>query len=265
VTTLAVIGANGFVGSAFVRQGTAAGFEVTSVTRKNYASVVGQSFDVVVDAAANSRKYLADAEAKEDFRLSVEHRLNTLMDFQAGTHLHVSSVDVYDDLTSPETTKEDRSIDVSRTSRYGFHKLLAEELVRHYASDWLIVRLAGMLGPGLKKNPVFDILHGLPMRIHPDSRYQFMLTDDAARIALLLLEQPVRREIYNVCGKGLISPQEIANLCGLPIEVMPERVPLAPRLVDVNLTKVSSLTRLPETSSALIQFLAGARHRNDSR
>lgn len=263
--TLAVVGANGFVGSAFVRQGMAAGFEVTPITRENYPSFVGQAFDVVVDAAANSRKYVADANPKEDFRLSVEHRLNTLMDFRARTHLHVSSVDVYDDLTSPETTREDRLIDVSRTSRYGFHKLLAEELVRHYASDWLIVRLAGMVGAGLKKNPVFDILNGLPLRIHPDSRYQFMLTDDVARTALALLARAATRETFNICGRGLISPRDIATLCGLTIEESPESGLLPPRVVDIDLSKTTAVNPLPETSSTLLRFLEEARHRNKPR
>lgn len=253
--TLAVIGANGFVGSAFVRQGIAAGFGVASITRENYASFVGHSFDVVVDAAANSKKYLADADPKEDFRLSVEHRLNTLMDFRAGTHLHVSSVDVYDDLTTPETTREDRSIDVSKTSRYGFHKLLAEEMVRHHASDWLIVRLAGMVGPGLRKNPVFDILNGLPLRIHPDSQYQFMSTDDAARSAFSLLERDARREVFNVCGKGLISPREITALSGRHLHVGLEISCAPPRVVNIDIRRVQAHFPLPQTVDTLRDFL----------
>lgn len=263
--TLAVIGANGFVGSAFVRQGMAAGFEVTSITRENCTSFVGQSFEVVVDAAANSKKYLADANPKEDFQLSVEHRLNTLMDFRAATHLHVSSVDVYDDLTSPETTREDSPVDVSRTSRYGFHKLLAEELVRHYASDWLIVRLAGMVGPGLRKNPVYDILHGLPVRIHPDSRYQFMATDDVARVALLLLDHGKRGEVFNVCGQALVSPNEIASFAGLPLKTSPEAETLPARVVDINVAKTSLLTPLPNTKSTVLRFLDEVQHLNAGR
>lgn len=253
--TLAVIGANGFVGSAFVRQGGAAGFEVASITRENYASFVGHSFDVVVDAAANSKKYLADADPKEDFRLSVEHRLNTLMDFRAGTHLHVSSVDVYDDLTTPETTREDRSIDVSKTSRYGFHKLLAEEMVRHYASDWLIVRLAGMVGPGLRKNPVFDILNGLPLRIHPDSQYQFMVTDEAARISLALLERGSRKEVVNVCGKGLISPKTVAQMAQLPLNLGALPDVATPRVVEASLAHLEGLGWGCETIRAIETFI----------
>lgn len=230
--TLAVIGASGFVGSAFARQASAS-FEVTAITRDSYDSLRGKSFDVVVDAAANSRKYLADEDPLLDFRLSVEHRLKTLLDFSARVHLHVSSVDVYEDLTSPETTREDRVIDPARTSRYGFHKLLAEELVRQYAQEWLIVRLAGMVGPGLRKNPVFDIVNGRPLRIHPDSRYQFMATDEAAAVSLSLLQAGERSRAFNVCGDGLISPREIAELAGRAMNLQELPFDATPRIVDV--------------------------------
>ncbi len=256
--SLAVIGASGFVGSAFVRQGQAAGYAVTPITRENYASVAGQSFEVVVDAAANSRKYLAEEHPLEDFRLSVEHRLRTLLDFRADLHLHVSSVDVYEDLASPETTREDRVIDVARTSRYGFHKLLAEEMVRHRAKKWLTVRLAGMVGPGLKKNPVYDILHDLPLRIHPDSRYQFMATDDAARISLALLEAGARNEAFNVCGRGLITPREIAALCHRVPRLEELGRAAFPRVVDTSIAKIEARCELTETLGTVRRFLGVA-------
>ena len=253
--TLAVIGANGFVGSALVRQGIAAGFSVTPITRENYDALKGEQFDTLVDAAGNSRKYLADQEPREDFRQSVEHRVQTLLDFRAEVHLHVSSVDVYEDLTSPETTREDRIIDVSRPSRYGFHKLLAEEIVRHYANDWLIVRLAGMVGPGLRKNPVYDILHELPLRIHPESRYQFMATDDAAQIALSLLKHGARRETYNVCGSGLVSPAEIATLAGRRLDLSEVDPAWVPRIVSASVAKIETLGYGKATQEAINRFV----------
>jgi len=240
VTRIGIIGAGGFVGSAFVRQAAAAECEVVPITRANYEAHRGSEFDVLVDAAGNSKKYLADEDPGEDFRRSVEHRLRTLLDFRAGVHLHVSSVDVYEDLTSPATTREDRVIDGPRSSsRYGFHKLLAEDLVRHYAGDWLVVRLAGMVGPELRKNPVFDILHDRPLRIHPDSRYQYMLTDDAARIALRLVSDGARRETINVCGSGVISPKHIAELAGRPMDLRELPQAAVPRVVEASVEKLA--------------------------
>src|SRR5204863_402227 len=37
-----------------------------------------------------------------------------------------------------------------------------------------VLRLPGLFGPGLKKNAVYDLLHGYQVeKIHPDSTYQF--------------------------------------------------------------------------------------------
>ena len=151
-----VIGANGFVGSAFARLlKNQPGIKLTEVTRETYAEWRGRESDVLIEAAGNSKKFLADQNPAAEFEASVTHRLRTLLDFPARLHLHISSVDVYNDLTSPATTREDSPVDISRSSRYGAHKFLAEQLVRQYASRWLIVRFAGMVGPGLRKNPVY--------------------------------------------------------------------------------------------------------------
>jgi nucleoside-diphosphate-sugar epimerase len=208
---------------------------------------------VVVEAACNSKKFLAEKNPLEDFDLSVAHRLRTLLDFPARFHLHISSVDVYSDLTHPETTAEDAVIDIGRSSHYGFHKLLAEDLVRHHAPRWLILRLAGMVGEGLRKNPVFDILNRQPIFIHPDSQYQFMPTDEVARIAWDLFEKGAEGEIFNLCGEGLTSPREIARLSGR--ELIEESQRASPRIVNVSVEKIKRLIELPETRASITEFI----------
>ncbi len=246
--TATVIGAHGFVGSAFVRLLSGKkGVTLRAVSRDTYAQFSGQHSDIVIDASGNSKKFLAERDPAEDFQLSVTHRLKTLRDFPADYHLHVSSADVYSDLTSHETTREETPIDFAQQSHYGFNKLLAEQLVRHHAKRWLILRLAGMVGAGLRKNPVFDILNGHPLFIHPDSQYQFMLTDEVASIAMGLFEAGAAAEIINVCGDGLISPAEIASLAGRPVEVSPEAAAAKPRIVNISVGKIKQ--RFPVTSS----------------
>src|SRR5689334_8921941 len=96
-----LIGAGGFVGSAFARDLGRRDVELLPVTRSNYDHHAGLSSDVVIDAAGNSKKFLAEDRPFDEFDLSVAHRLRTLRDFPARLHIHISSVDVYDDLTSP--------------------------------------------------------------------------------------------------------------------------------------------------------------------
>lgn len=250
-----VIGAEGFVGSAFVRLlKSRADIELACVTRSNYGQFAGKLSDVVIEAACNSKKFIADENPVAEFEASVTHRLNTLLQFPAQLHVHISSVDVYNDLTSPETTREDSIVDLRQTSRYGFHKYLAEQLVQHYAQRWLILRLAGMVGSGLRKNPVFDIVNDLPLRVHPDSRYQYMNTDDVARIGWGLVEKETHGEIFNVCGAGLISMREIAIIAGKKISSGLAKAS-APRIVEADNGKLGRVFEVPKTVESVRSFL----------
>jgi nucleoside-diphosphate-sugar epimerase len=260
VTTVTVIGADGFVGSAFVRHlSGVSGLQLRTVTRASYSAQRGSPSDVTIDCASNSRKYLAEQKPREDFDLSVTHRLRTLEDFPAAIQLHISSVDVYSDLGSPDTTREDSPVGGADSSRYGFHKWMAEQLVRKYARGWLIVRLAGMVGPGLRKNPVFDVLHGQPLRIHPDSQYQFLHTDVVASAIWRLLEAGRKQEVFNVCGLGLISPRQIAAHAGRALNLSQLAAEAEPRVVNASVDKVQSVLTdaLESTSETVRRFVQG--------
>jgi nucleoside-diphosphate-sugar epimerase len=250
-----LIGAEGFVGSAFARDLGRRDVELIPVTRSTYAQRAGTRSDVVIEAACNSRKFLAEDRPFDEFDLSVTHRLRTLHDFPARLHIHISSVDVYDDLTSPATTHEGAAAGPGNASHYGFHKLLAEQLVRHHAKTWLIARLAGMVGPGLKKNPVFDLLHGNPLRIHPDSQYQFMHTDDVAACVWTLVELGIGNEIFNICGAGLISPGRIAHMIGSALDPSQLGPGAEPRIVDINTSKIEAILRMPSTEATVADFI----------
>jgi nucleoside-diphosphate-sugar epimerase len=257
-----LLGARGFVGSAFARVLDAHGVPFLPVTRESYSQSVGRTARVVINAAANSRKYLADTDWAADFDASVRRVADTLRDVRADLYVLVSSVDVYNHLDDPERNTEESPIDPLSLSRYGFHKYLAELCVRRHAPRWLIVRLAGMVGPGLKKNPVFDVVHAQPQRIHPDSQYQFMSTDAAARFTWQLIEAGWTNRVVNVCGAGLISPRQIAAIAGTPLVVSPDAQAAAPRVVDVNIALAQSVAPLPDTHATVAEFLA--RHRAPS-
>jgi nucleoside-diphosphate-sugar epimerase len=256
-----VLGARGFVGSSFVRHlAHADPVELREVTRDSYAALAGVPSDVVIDASCNSKKYLAETDPVLDFEYSVAHRVRTLRDFPASFHIHISSVDVYSDLASPRATAEDAAIDRQQQSHYGCHKLLAEELVRHYGNRWLILRLAGMVGTGLRKNPVFDILNSKPLHIHPESRYQYMLTDEVAGIAMSLFQRGLSGEIFNVCGDGAISPAEIAAIAGRQIRLTDSARDGTPRIIDINVGKIRQLFPITSTRDCIESFVRTQSH-----
>lgn len=249
-----VIGANGFVGSAFVRlfKGIP-DVKLVAVTRETFEGLK-QSGDVVINASCNPRKYLADEQPLQDIDATVKQTLKVLLNYPAGVFIQISTVDVYGHISSPETTREDCTADVRSECRYGFHKLIAEQLVKYYAPRWLVLRSAGMVGPGLKKGPVFDILNGEPLRIHPTSEYQFLSTDDIARIAWELFCRGFKQEIFNVCGDGRISMHEIADMAG--VFLGSEQPPLPVRVVNVNTDKLWSVLSVPSTMGVVKKFVS---------
>ncbi|HVM49301.1 MAG TPA: NAD(P)-dependent oxidoreductase [Candidatus Acidoferrum sp.] len=252
-----VIGAQGFVGSAFVRCLKQRPLEVIEVTRQSYARHAGTGADVVIQAACNSRKYLADEDPVGEFDSSVRLCLQALKDFPTPLNVHISSADVYADLANPCATSEESPIDAGRISHYGLHKLLAEELVRHYAGRWLIARLAGMVGPGLRKNPVFDVLNDRPLRIHPDSQYQFAATDLVAETVWRLVEAGEANQVFNVCGRGLVSPRQVAELAGRKLDLSLVPSDARPRIMDVNIGKISRRAEVPLSLDTVRAFVAG--------
>jgi nucleoside-diphosphate-sugar epimerase len=252
--SMAVIGGDGFVGSAFLRELIRLGYDPVNVNRTSFDLLEKQQWDLVVDAAGNSLKYLAESDPDSDFDRTVAHKMRVMSRFPASMHIHVSSVDVYSELSNPQATSESGSLGCG-SSHYGFHKWISEELASHHLDSWLIVRLAGMVGPGLRKNPVHDILHERPIRIHPDSQYQFMATDDVARISIGLWKSGRNRDVINICGKGTISPAEIARMANKKIHLSEEATLSRPRIVDINIQKLSAIMPVPETSITVQGFL----------
>jgi len=115
-----------------------------------------------------------------------------------------------------------------------------------------------MVGPGLRKNPVFDILHGQPLRIHPESRYQFLSTDDAARLSWELVEAGVRSEVVNVCGNGTITPLEIASESGKTLDLSLLAPDASPRVVDVSVQRLKEFAEVPYTLATIRAFVSDA-------
>lgn len=210
-TTCLVLGGRGFVGSAVTAEAQRRGYRVHAVTRDNYEAFKGATCDLLINANGNSKKYLAAQDPALDFDLSVRSVIATFRDFRARRYVHISSVDVYADVGDPRRTSEATPLELRRLSPYGFHKALSEEIVRYYAERWLILRAGGFVGPGLKKNSVYDMLRGLPLRVHLDSEYQYLDTRDFARILFDLVEKGVEQEIFNVAGDGAVSLRTVAS------------------------------------------------------
>ena len=248
-----ILGGEGFVGSAFVRHCQSKGLEFTTVTRRNYDSLIGSSCRVFVNANGNSSKPRAREEPLWDFDANVRSVRRTLLDFHTDLYVHISSCDVYADCSSPETTREDQSLDLAGQSPYGFHKFLAEQCVRHGAPRWLIARMGGFVGPSLKKNAIFDILSGGPLWLDPESELQFLHTDAAADLVMSLVARQLDGAVVNVCGRGVVRLREVMDWAGAEVLVQPG----SPRArYQVAVEKLTKMVAVPETRETVQQFVA---------
>ncbi|MDD5679095.1 MAG: NAD-dependent epimerase/dehydratase family protein [Kiritimatiellae bacterium] len=249
-----VLGGKGFVGSAIVAAARDQGRAAESIDVAEYPGSIGMACRVLINANGNSKKYLADKDPKQEFDASVRSVCHALHDFRFDHYIQLSTIDVYADKGNPALNSEQAPIDPARLSRYGHHKWLAEQLVRFNARSWLIVRMGGFVGPGLKKNSIYDILKGLPLRVHPDSCYQYQHSADLARIILSLVDRQVSGETLNVAGDGVVSLREVAAM--VP-GYNPERFMLGAlrERCDVNIEKAKKLCRVSQTRATVSDFI----------
>lgn len=251
-----ILGGNGFVGSGFVRYCAKQGISAIVIDRKNYKDHLGAECDVLINSNGNSKKFLAKEDPKFEFQASVASVRNSLVDFKFKRYVFLSTSDVYPDCSRPELTLENSALNVSAQSTYGFHKHLAELCVQHEAKNWLIIRQGGFVGEGLKKNSVFDVLYGNKLWVHPDSRFQFIDTEDSARLVIELIQRNISNQVFNLTATGTISVNEIMRLAGREVPHDPAAKPV---YYEISTEKVAQFISLPSTHRTVCQFLSGGR------
>lgn len=147
----ALIGYTGFVGSSLLRQ---TAFERT-YRSTNIAEIRGGSFGTVVCAGAPAQKWIANREPDED-RRRIEALIDPLRQIACERFVLISTVDVF---TDPAGVDESSEVSLDGLHAYGRHRYLLEEFVRERFARHLILRLPGLVGPGLRKNAIFDLLN----------------------------------------------------------------------------------------------------------
>ena len=147
----ALIGSTGFVGKTLQRAfAFDEGFHSTDIT-----NIDGRSYDLVVGAGAPAKKWIANQKPAED-ATAIDGLIEHLKTVRAQTFVLVSTVDVF---RSPVGVDERSVIETEGLHPYGYNRRRLEKFVTDHFERSLIVRLPGLVGPGLKKNVVFDFLN----------------------------------------------------------------------------------------------------------
>ena len=147
----ALIGYSGFVGSLLLRQADFAGrFRST-----NIGEVGDADWDKVICAAAPASKWIANWNPEAD-RANTDALIGNLDRVQCRHFILISTVDVF---SSPIGVDENSPVEEDGLHAYGLHRRLLEKFVESHFENYLIVRLPGLVGPGLRKNVIFDFLN----------------------------------------------------------------------------------------------------------
>lgn len=147
----ALIGATGFVGSYLRSDGGYTHFYNST----NIDDIRGEQFDRITCAGTSAVKWRANAEPEQD-RAGVEKLRAALEQTRAGHFSLVSTVDVF---FTPHQVDETTPVTTTGLHSYGLHRFALENFVRSHFPHASILRLPTIYGPGLKKNPLYDLLH----------------------------------------------------------------------------------------------------------
>lgn len=147
----ALLGFSGFVGSTLLRQRTFDGLFRSS----NIEDVNQQDYDLVVCAAAPAKKWLANKEPEKD-KAGIDRLCTALASMKCKRFVLISTVDVFRDAQGVD---EDTNIEEEALAPYGLHRRQLERFVESSFPSHHIIRLSGLVGPGLTKNAIFDFAH----------------------------------------------------------------------------------------------------------
>lgn len=246
-----LLGHRGVIGSAIASYLRSQAIGFVGIDRENYARHRGERSAILINAAGSSDRRAARADPLADLRENVVDTAAALFDLPADRYIHISSVGVYAGVSELERTVESSPIDPLALDTYGFDKALAELLVRRYSPSWTILRLGPIVGPGLRKNSVYDLVHARQLFVHPDSELPYIHTSELARIVWELRE--AEGEILNVAGDGSIRLAEVAALAGVPRDPSWRSQPVESFAIDVR--KLKARTRVPPTREAVERYL----------
>ncbi|RUT42881.1 NAD(P)-dependent oxidoreductase [Paenibacillus anaericanus] len=161
-----LVGYTGYVGTTLLTQ---TDFD-DLYNSSNIESIQNKEYGLIVCAAAPAVKWKANQAPQEDLD-NINRLITSLKKVRTERFILISTVDVY---MNPIDVNEDSYIDPETAEPYGRHRYYLEQFVKENFTNYLIIRLPGLFGKGLKKNFIYDLIHSNAMHLtHHQSKFQF--------------------------------------------------------------------------------------------
>ena len=205
-----LIGSSGFLGKRIAEKISFGDFASSE------SPIRDERFDLVVCSAPSARKWFANQNPNEDKRL-VEELMHRVEHLRVGRFVLLSTIDVYADVSFAN----ENSSTCSSANPYGFHRLGFENFVSNRFSNTVILRLSGLVGRGLVKNPIYDLKHHNNLSsLNPESQMQFLPVEVLVReVQNAIVNDDTG--IFNLTAEP-IKLFEAAELCNLTLELNPK-------------------------------------------
>jgi nucleoside-diphosphate-sugar epimerase len=149
LTRTGLIGHTGFVGTNLVRQTR---FDAL-YNSSNIDSIAGEEFDLLICAGVRAEKWIANANPEAD-RARIDRLVQALTTVKARRAILISTVDVF---MTPIEVDERTPVTTTGLHPYGTNRYYVEQAFAE-RFDTVVARLAGLYGPGIKKNVIHDFL-----------------------------------------------------------------------------------------------------------
>ena len=163
---VALLGYTGFVGGYLKAIFPSAAMYNSS----NISEISGESFDLLLISAMPAEKWKVNKFPEQD-KENLEKLKNTLLSVDSRQAVLISTVDVFE---CPIGVLESDTPTCSESQAYGTNRRDFEKFIESKFPQTWIVRLPGLVGPGLKKNVIFDLKNKKPTSAVPiNTVFQF--------------------------------------------------------------------------------------------
>jgi nucleoside-diphosphate-sugar epimerase len=249
-----IVGANGLVGSSFVRFCKKKKYKFRKILRKNNSDYFGKSCNILVIACGNSNKTLANKNPRFDFEETVQSVIPYIYQIKYKKIVFFSSVDYYLNTKSYISTSENIKTNFLKNNNYGFHKYIVEQIIKKFCNNYLIFRLGGLVGSNLKKNPIYDIFFKKKIFTSIKSRMNFINTNCIPKIVFNVLKKKIKNKVFNLASKDSLTIKKILknlNIKDLKVEKGYEKNIQTYR---INTKKIQKLLKLPSTMASIKHY-----------
>ena len=191
-----IIGHRGFVGSNLSRMDP----DSVGAGRAEIGALAGQTFGDIYCAAPQAKKWWANQNPEKD-RQEVDTLIAACGQLRCtGFFILFSTVDVYD----PPVGVDEQCKPPEDSHPYGRHRFILEQsILDRFGAQARIIRLPALVGHGLKKNIIYDLLNNNNVeQINPNSAFQWFNLDQLPSI-INRVQALEDGQILNVAGEPL--------------------------------------------------------------